>query len=154
MTVEGETFQLLQFHFHSPSEHAVDGKLADLELHMVHRNDKGQLGVVGVLMDIGEESLALREIWQNMPKGASPERVIEQNIINAREFLPRNATYYRYMGSLTTPPCTEGVNWFVMSDLIEISREQVESFAKVIGPNNRPVQEVNNRLVLAPASVN
>ena len=154
MTVEGATFDLLQFHFHSPSEHAVNGKLADLELHMVHRNGKGELGVVGVLMNIGEENLALGEIWQNMPKGTSPERLVERDIINARDFLPHNTNYYRYMGSLTTPPCSEGVNWFVMSDPIEVSREQVEAFAKVIGPNNRPLQNVNNRLVLAPASVN
>ncbi|MFT5181995.1 MAG: carbonic anhydrase, partial [Alphaproteobacteria bacterium] len=135
MSVEGETFDLLQFHFHSPSEHAVNGELADLELHMVHRNDKGELGVVGVLMNVGEENLALGEIWQNMPKSTSQERVIARNIINARDFLPHNANYYRYMGSLTTPPCSEGVNWFVMADPIEVSREQIEAFANVIGPN-------------------
>lgn len=153
MTVEGETFQLLQFHFHAPSEHAVNGELADLELHMVHRNDDGELGVVGVLMNAGDENLALREIWQNMPRDVSAERVRDRNVINVRDFLPRSANYYRYMGSLTTPPCSEGVNWFVMSDPIEVSREQVEAFSGVIGPNNRPVQEVNNRLVLAPALV-
>ncbi len=154
MTVEGETFDLLQFHFHAPSEHAIDGKLADMEMHMVHRNAAGELGVVGVLMNIGAENLALGEIWQHMPREATPERLKDRNIVNARDFLPHNANYYRYMGSLTTPPCSEGVNWFVMADPIEVSREQVEQFAGVFGATNRPVQEVNNRLVLAPHATN
>ncbi|MCZ6509068.1 MAG: carbonic anhydrase family protein [Alphaproteobacteria bacterium] len=154
MTVEGETFDLLQFHFHAPSEHAIDGKLADMEMHMVHRNAAGELGVVGVLMNIGAENLALGEIWQHMPREATPERLKNRNVVNARDFLPHNANYYRYMGSLTTPPCSEGVNWFVMADPIEVSREQVEQFAGVFGATNRPVQEVNNRLVLAPYATN
>lgn len=154
MTVEGETFDLLQFHFHAPSEHAIDGKLADMEMHMVHRNAAGELGVVGVLMNIGAENLALGEIWQHMPREATPERLKNRNVVNARDFLPHNANYYRYMGSLTTPPCSEGVNWFVMADPIEVSREQVEQFAGVFGATNRPVQEVNNRLVLAPHATN
>lgn len=154
ITVEGKTFELLQLHFHSPSEHAIDGKLADMEVHLVHRNADGQLAVIGVLMNIGDENLALREVWQNMPKGAAPERDFERNVVNARDFLPHDATYYRYMGSLTTPPCSEGVNWFVMAQPIEVSREQVAQFVGVIGANNRPLQEVKNRLVLAPRANN
>lgn len=154
MKVEGQTFQLLHFHFHSPSEHAINGQLADMELHMVHRNDKGELGMVGVLMNAGEENLALKEIWQHMPRGTSAEQVKNNDIINARDFLPHDAQYFRYMGSMTTPPCSEGVSWFVMAKPIEVSRQQIEQFSGVVGVNNRPVQETNNRLILSPAATN
>lgn len=154
MTVEGKTYELVQFHFHAPSEHAIDGKLCDMEVHLVHRNSEGKLAVISILMNVGRENLALREIWQNLPRQVGPENLVQRNVVNAHDFLPHNATHYRYMGSLTTPPCSEGVNWFVMSQPIEVSREQVEQFASIIGANNRPLQEVNNRLILAPRGTN
>ncbi len=154
MTVEARTFKVLQFHFHAPSEHAIDGRLADMEMHIVHKNDAGELAVVGVLMNVGKENLALREVWQNLPNGVSAEKVNERDLVNARDFLPPDAKYFRYMGSLTTPPCSEGVNWFVMAEPMEVSAEQVALFSRSVGANNRPLQAVNNRLLLAPNKVN
>lgn len=154
MTVEGKTFEVSQFHFHAPSEHAINGRLADMEMHIVHKNDAGELAVAGVLMNIGKENLALREVWQNLPTAVAAEKVNERDLVNVRDFLPSDAKYFRYMGSLTTPPCTEGVNWFVMAEPMEVSAEQVAKFTRVFGANNRPLQAVNNRLLLAPGNVN
>ena len=152
--VEGKRFELLQFHFHSPSEHFVDGKQASMELHLVHKSAEGELAVVAVLFDNGSENLALREIWQEMPRHVSEPNPHAGVLINARDLLPEGAQYYRYMGSLTTPPCTEGVNWFVMADPVPASIGQVLEFSGAVGPNARPVQLSNHRLVLTPPSAN
>ncbi len=150
ITVEGKRYELLQFHFHTPSEHAVAGRRAAMEVHFVHQSADGELAVVGALMQVGEENLALREPWAIMPKKAGKPRREDRVLINGRDLLPHDKSYYRYMGSLTTPPCSEGVNWYVLTQPITASMEQIKKFAALVGPNNRPVQPVNNRLVLAP----
>ncbi len=150
ITVAGERYELLQLHFHTPSEHAVEGQLAAMEVHFVHKNAAGALAVVGALMEAGTENPALREIWDSMPRKESAEKTHERVMINARDLLPDDTSYYRYMGSLTTPPCSEGVNWFVLTHSIQVGIEQVGTFAKAAGPNNRPLQPTNHRLVLAP----
>ncbi len=150
ITVEGKRYELLQFHFHAPSEHAVAGRQFAMEVHFVHQSADGTLAVVGGLMQIGDESLALREPWAIMPKKAGKPRREERVLINGRDLLPSDTGYYRYMGSLTTPPCSEGVNWYVLTHPIMVSMEQIKKFVAAVGPNNRPIQPLNNRLVLAP----
>ena len=155
ITVKGKRYELLQFHFHTPSEHAVGGEHVLMEVHFVHRSADGQLAVVAAMMNAGEENLALREIWHGMPQRRAAERESANITINARDLLPRDRTYYRYIGSLTTPPCSEGVNWLILQEPITVSTEQAERFAKAVQGNNaRPLQAVNNRLLLAPASAN
>ena len=150
ITVGGKRYELLQFHFHSPSEHSVAGRQAAMEVHFVHQSADGELAVVGALIEVGEENMALREPWAIMPKKAGKPRLEERVLINARDLLPRDKGYYRYMGSLTTPPCSEGVNWYLFTHPISASIEQVAKFAAAVDANNRPTQALNNRLVLAP----
>ena len=150
ITVGDERFELLQFHFHTPSEHSVGGKRAAMEMHFVHKNAAGELAVIGVLMDSGGDNPALREVWANMPMQESPEQVFEQVLVNARDMLPADTGFYRYMGSLTTPPCSEGVNWYFMAQPIDVGLAQVSQFAEATGENARPIQALNNRLLMAP----
>lgn len=151
ITVGGEHYELLQLHFHTPSEHTVNHKPAAMEVHFVHKNAEGALAVVGALLETGADNRALREVWAKMPKKAGPSKTHDDVMLNARDFLPSDTNYYRYMGSLTTPPCSEGVNWFVLLEPLTIGADQVARFAKLIGDNARPVQHRNHRLVLAPS---
>jgi carbonic anhydrase len=150
ITIAGKRFELLQFHFHTPSEHAVGGHRAPMEAHLVHKAADGELAVIGVLIEEGPENLALSEFWGLMPTRAGETNHERRTLINARDLLPHGAGYYRYMGSLTTPPCSEGVNWFVMAEPVTASAKQIEQFGRVIGANARPLQPVGRRLVLAP----
>lgn len=150
ITVEGQRFELLQAHFHKPSEHSLGGRQSAMELHLVHKSAAGELAVIGVMMEVGEENLALSEFWGAMPQQAGPPRAEARILTNARDMLPSSTGYYRYMGSLTTPPCSEGVNWFVMRQPVSISVAQIKRFTAAVGENARPVQPVNRRFVLAP----
>ncbi len=147
--VNGDKFDLLQFHFHSPSEHALNGELYDMEAHFVHKADNGELAVVGVFFKEGKENKALAPIWNNMPQHVETKDVAGIKI-NGEDLLPKDTKeYFHYMGSLTTPPCSEVVNWYVLAEPIEASKEQIEAFSEVIHANNRPVQPLNRRFVLA-----
>lgn len=146
--IDGKTYKLLQFHFHTPSEHNVNGYPFDMEVHLVHQNNDGQLAVLGVLMSRGDENPFIGKIWEHMPTEINVEQTISDVTINAGELLPDDKSYYHYYGSLTTPPCSEGVNWTVLKNPIHLSREQVQAFANLIGENARPVQPVNNRFIL------
>ena len=148
----GKRYELLQFHFHTPSEHSVAGRQFAMEVHFVHKSADGELAVVGALIEVGDENMALHEAWAIMPRKAGKPRHEERVLINARDLLPRDTGYYRYMGSLTTPPCSEGVNWYLLTQPIAASMEQVKAFAAAVDANNRPTQPVNNRLVLAPVA--
>ena len=150
ITVSGRRYELLQFHFHAPSEHSIAGRLAAMEMHLVHRSETGQLAVVGVLMKIGSQNSALREIWAHMPEEKSPEQTIDGVLIDAGDLLPADTSYYRYMGSLTTPPCSEGVSWFVLAEPVTVGRAQLAELTRTVGANSRPVQMRNHRLLLAP----
>jgi len=154
ITVGGKTYELLQFHFHTPSEHAVKGHRVPMEVHFVHKNERGELAVVGVLLESGEENIVLREIWNHMPKGQSAEKAYDDVVINARDLLPGDQGYFRYMGSLTTPPCSEGVNWYVMETPISVGIDQIAQFDHAVGKNARPLQALNNRMVLEPITSN
>lgn len=153
ITVSGRRYELIQFHFHAPSEHSIAGRLAAMEMHLVHRNEASQLAVVGVLMGIGSENSALREIWAHVPEEKSPARTIAGVLIDAGDLLPADTSYYRYMGSLTTPPCSEGVSWFVLAGHVTVGRSQLAEFTRRVGANNRPLQRRNHRLLLAPGEV-
>lgn len=146
--VDGVSFALKQFHFHAPSENMIDGKSFPLEAHLVHADADGNLAVIAVLFDEGEASKALAGPWSQMP-GHGGEHATLNAPVAPLALLPSNRDYYRFNGSLTTPPCTEGVRWLVMKDAATASAEQIEQFTHVLHhPNNRPVQPVNARPVL------
>lgn len=148
-TVDGERFELLQFHFHHPSEHLLAGKAKQLECHFVHRNAAGQLAVLGVFMEPGARSLAaLEPIWAAAPSSAGPERDLPNVTITPEQLFPANTRHFRYQGSLTTPPCSEGVTWVVYATPVEVSRAQTTGFAKLFANNARPVQPLNRRSLL------
>ena len=143
MSVEGETYDLLQFHFHAPSEHTVDGKPYPMEAHFVHKDSHGGLAVIGVLIEA-----ALAEAWAHLPAHETPEQMIADVSVNASAILPSDGRYHHYKGSLTTPPCSEGVRWFVLTKAISMSAEQIKKFEDAAGPNARPVQPLNARLLI------
>ena len=146
--VDGIEFELKQFHFHSPSENHIHGISYPLELHLVHADKDGNLVVVAVMFKEGDANPALDPIWNAMP--ASVGDIIRfKQPISAEELLPQNHDYYRFNGSLTTPPCTEGVRWIVMKEVISISAEQIQAFERIMHhSNNRPIQPANGRPVL------
>lgn len=140
-------YNLAQFHFHDPSEHKVGGKSYAMELHLVHKNDKGDLAVIGVMIEQGKENDAFKQIWDNMPKKADERKEVTGASIDASRLLPESLAYYTYPGSLTTPPCTESVTWLVLKEPIQMSAAQIEAFKKLINGNNRPVQPLNDRKI-------
>jgi carbonic anhydrase len=146
--IGSQTYQLLQFHFHSPSENTINKKAYDMELHLVHKSDKGELAVIGVMMQGGDANKALDTIWTNIPRDINTEMALSA-AINPAELLPTTKAFYHFKGSLTTPPCSEGVNWFVMKSPITVSAEQIKAFVATVGHNARPVQALNKRSVVA-----
>lgn len=148
--IRGETYELLQMHFHTTSEHTVKGKSYPLELHLVHKNKEGKLAVVGVFMELGKANSDLDTIWSNIPKEKNKEFATNAKL-NPLAFIPNNRSYYNYVGSLTTPPCSEGVNWNVFHTPVKISTKQLDFFKKMYVVNSRPVQPVWGRI---PASTN
>jgi carbonic anhydrase len=147
MELDGVQYELVQFHFHVPSEHSINGKLADAELHLVHRNAAGKLAVVGVLIRSGTDNAALAALMAHLPAKKGPVRHINATV-DAATLLPAATNVYRYDGSLTTPPCTEGVKWNVMVQPIALSEKQLNSFVSVLHANNRPVQPINGRSIV------
>jgi len=142
--VDGSEYKLVQFHFHTPSEHTVNGKSFGNEMHLVHKNDKGQLAVVGVLIETGAENAAYKAIWSNLPAKAKEKKSVDVNI-SASELLPGEKSYFTYAGSLTTPPCSESVQWIVLKSPIQMSDAQIEAIQKIMHKNNRPVQKLHDR---------
>ena len=142
--IDGQQFELLQFHFHSPSEHVVDGASFSAEMHLVHADAEGNLAVVGVLIAEGEENTAFAPVWDNLPDHATDPTATGVRIL-ATDLLPAEPLVYRYNGSLTTPPCSEGVLWSVMANPIEMSAEQIDMFTNILEGNNRPLQPLNPR---------
>ncbi|WP_374652423.1 carbonic anhydrase [Dongia sp.] len=145
--IDGKSFELLQFHFHHPSEHLLSGQSFDLELHFVHRSAEGQLAVLGVFIRAGAENAALVPVWAAMPKEAA-EEADAGTTIALDGLLPVGRGFFRYQGSLTTPPCSEGVLWTVFKDPIEASTAQIGQFAALFPNNARPVQSLHRRFLL------
>lgn len=140
---DGQSYELAQFHFHHPSEHTIDGKPFVMELHLVHRNTAGNLAVVGVLLTEGTENPVLAQFWDRLP--AQEGELPLDKSVNIASLLPIDGHYYTYMGSLTTPPCSEEVRWIVMKTPVEVSASQVAMFAAIFQGNARPVQQLNGR---------
>ena len=147
ISVGGKLYQLTQFHFHKPSEERINGKRYPMVAHLVHKNAEGELAVVAVLLKEGARNPVVKTLWTDLPKEKEKERVMEQVKINAASLLPKNHKYYTFAGSLTTPPCSEGVTWFVLATPKAISKEQVARFGKIYRANARPVQPLNGRAV-------
>ncbi len=148
ITLDGETYALLQFHFHTPSENHIAGKEFPLEAHFVHANAEGHLAVVGVMFEAGAENAELKKLWADMPMEADVHHTLHADAADVLALLPEKREYYRFNGSLTTPPCTEGVKWMVLKQPLTISKAQVEKFMHAVhGPDNRPVQPLNARVV-------
>lgn len=147
LSVGGKEYTLKQFHFHVPSENKIKGKQFPMEAHFVHADAEGNLAVVGVLYENGRENAKLAPIWKVMPKKEGSVKL--RQTFNAADLLPGNLDYYRFSGSLTTPPCSEGVAWMVLKNYDHISAKQAARFQAVIGShNNRPVQPLNARIVV------
>lgn len=148
LTVDGRAFELVQFHFHAPSENKVKGKQFPMEGHLVHADKEGNLAVLAVMFQEGAANPLLAKLWEKLPAKAGDKNALAQGL-SVTQLLPKERDYYRYNGSLTTPPCSEGVRWLVLKKPATASKAQVEQFAKAVGvANNRPVQPVGARPVL------
>lgn len=157
ININGETYLLRQFHFHAPSEHTLNGEYFPLEMHLVHKTaDEKKAAVVGVFIREGAENGAFAPVWANLPAEESPYVLNEHGekvytpqdtgqTISLAALLPAEGLFYRYDGSLTTPPCTSGILWSVMQTPLEMSAGQIAQFTNIIEGNNRPVQELNTR---------
>ncbi|MBW4647461.1 MAG: carbonic anhydrase [Kastovskya adunca ATA6-11-RM4] len=148
LIINGEEYELLQFHFHHPSEHTVEGEAYPMEAHFVHQNRKGELAVLGVLLKEGAENQALMPVWAAIPQQKSPEKSISGTQIDLAQMLPVERDSFRYFGSLTTPPCSEIVRWIVLEQPVEVSTAQIEKFSKLFPLNARPIQPLNRRYLL------
>ena len=144
--VMGRRYDLLQFHFHRPSEERINGKQFDMVAHLVHKDLDGRLAVVAVLLERGSAHPLVQSIWNNLPleKG---EDVAARTTLDMNALLPTERSYFTYMGSLTTPPCSEGVLWMVMKTPMPISNDQIGIFARLYPMNARPIQSVSGRLI-------
>jgi carbonic anhydrase len=156
----GNEYELAQFHFHLPSEHQVNSQAAAMELHLVHQatDGSGRLAVVGVLIQEGPDSRSSRffdSFWKEMPQkpkeGEKPKEKALNLEINPIEAVPQNRSYYTYNGSLTTPPCTEGVKWIVLKEAITATRDQIRAFETMFKMNARPIQDIKDRFIMEQA---
>lgn len=147
ITVTGKTYNLLQFHFHRPSEEKVNGKPFEMVAHLVHKSDDGKLAVVAVLMEKGNPNAFLQTVWNNLPLEKNVEVTPPDDVLDLNTYLPASKGYYTYMGSLTTPPCSEGVLWLVLKQPVQISQEQINIFSRLYRNNARPVQPLGGRLI-------
>ncbi len=144
----GDTkYALVQYHFHSPSEHTVGGKHSPMEMHLVHKSASGSLAVIGVLIEEGAHNAAFDPVWSNLPNAKGVESHFEHVKVDVDDLLPKTLTTWRYDGSLTTPPCSEGVKWLVMTTPIQLSPAQIAAFTALVKDNNRPVQPLNGRAI-------
>ena len=146
LEVDGRAYMLKQFHFHTPSEHYLDGAPYPMEVHFVHQAADGALAVVGVMMKVGEASPLVDAIWQNIPMPGHT-KTVESVQISPRDLMPAALDYYSYEGSLTTPPCSEGVRWFVLKDPVTLSAQQLLAFQTLFPINARPIQPLQGRVV-------
>ena len=145
LMVSGKKYELVEFQFHKPSEEKINGKGHDMVAHLVHQGPDKKLGVVAVFLDAGDENKLLKAVWDNLPKDKGNERVVDAVTINALDLLPKNRGYYTFSGSLTTPPCSEDVTWFVLKTPMTVGSDGMARFGRLYPMNARPVQPVNNR---------
>jgi len=148
ITIGGKRYQLIQFHFHRPSEETIDGKHSEMVIHLVHADAAGKLAVVAVLLNPGAGNGLIETLWAHAPQHPGPEEKLDTVQVNAADLLPSAHGYYSFAGSLTTPPCSEDVSWFVLKAPLSISKEQAAAFARLYEHNARPIQPLNDRVVL------
>ncbi len=146
LLVDGERYSLEQYHVHAPSEHTIDGKQFDMEIHFVHKNESGAVAVVGVLVRRELGAKLEFPLYNDLPEKVG-ERVTFEGTRNPSDFLPRKREYFSYTGSFTTPPCTEPVRWIIMKNPISAPPQLIERFISILKKNNRPVQPLNDRVV-------
>ena len=149
LTTGRGTYQLKQFHFHTPSEHTFDGEHLPMEVHFVHQSTNGSLAVVGILFTEGAANANFAKLIAHFPAAKGQSVTLPDEKLDLNLQLPAKQSAYTYMGSLTTPPCTENVEWFVFRDPVQASREQFSAFAARLKPNNRPVQPLHGRSIEA-----
>jgi carbonic anhydrase len=147
LVAAGKRYQLTQFHFHRPSEEYIQGKPYAMEVHLMHVASDGKVAGVAVLLKAGGANGTIQQIWEHMPRTKGKEEEIAGVEVTPAGLLPNDAAYYTYMGSLTAPPCSEGVTWFVLKTPVDISPEQVNAFAKLYPHDVRPLQPINGRVV-------
>jgi carbonic anhydrase len=148
ITLDKQAWTLQQFHFHAPSENEVHGKKYAMEMHLVHKNASGELAVVAVMFDKGAANTELEKLWVIMPEQAEQNATIRQDI-DLNNLLPKDKTYWRFSGSLTTPPCSEGVTWIVLKHPLTVSTEQLAKFTHTLHHNNnRAIQTLHGRVVV------
>lgn len=145
--IDEEDYTLSQIHFHSPSEHQLNGQKFEMEGHLVHRNSEDELAVVGFFIREGDENKVLSEMWSKLPVEKTKEEIAVNQPVNLAHLFPEEKSIFHYSGSLTTPPCSEGVEWLVLEQAIEMSKEQIDSFRSILSENNRPIQPLNERAV-------
>jgi carbonic anhydrase len=148
LTVGDKTYSLKQFHFHHPSEEHVNGKGFPLVAHLVHADADGHLAVVAVLFQEGIANSLIDSLWKNIPSEKEKVQDVSSVSVQAQDLLPNERGYFTYAGSLTTPPCSEGVTWYVLKNHTTISSAQVAAFAKIYSKNARPIQPTNGREIL------
>jgi carbonic anhydrase len=141
--IDGRAYDLLQFHFHRPSEEHIDGKPAAMVVHFVHKNLEGELAVLAVMLREGNENPGIKTLWTHAPPKEGPEVVPDGVMFNPANLLPREMDFFHYDGSLTTPPCTEKVKFFILKSQVNVSKEQVSEFPFKM--NARPIQPPNGR---------
>lgn len=147
LTLDGNEYDLLQFHFHMPSENHIEGQSYPLEGHLVHADKDGNLAVIALMFKAGEPNAALARLWDTPPQVGQTQQITPMAAVT--DLLPTHLDYYRFSGSLTTPPCTEGVRWLVLKQPVVASKEQIGALTAAVGhANNRPLQPLNARVVL------
>ena len=148
-TIDGVPYKLVQFDFHRPSEHKIDGKGHDMEVQLAHRGPDGKLVVIVVLLEAGRDNPFIKTLLNHLPKEKGKEIVVDGVKINAVNLLPNDKGYYAYTGSLTTPPCSEDVTWFILKSTVPVAAGDLARFGKAFPANARPVQPVNGRDIRA-----
>jgi carbonic anhydrase len=148
ITVDGQSYVLQQFHFHAPSENTLHGKHSAMEMHLVHKNTAGEVAVVAVMFDVGAANPELDKLWSVMPEKAESDAALKTSL-DINKLIPTDRTYWRFSGSLTTPPCSEGIAWLVMKHPLTLSEAQLEKFTHTMHHhNNRPTQPAHGRVVV------
>ena len=147
ITVGGHRYNLMQFHFHHPSEEKIHGKGWPMAAHLVHADDSGKLAVVAVLLEPGMANATIQSVWDNLPKEKDAARAVDNVRVDAGNLLPQDHGYYTFAGSLTTPPCSEDVTWFVLKTPATISAAELAAFTRLYPLDARPVQPLYGRVV-------
>jgi carbonic anhydrase len=144
----GKRYDLVAIEFHKPGEEKVNGKGHEMSAHLIHTDKDNKVAIIAVLLDQGAENPVLKTLWSNLPSTKNKESVVDSVTINAVGLLPKHKGYYTYTGSLTAPPCTEGVTWFVMQEPVPVSADQIARFGRLYPENARPIQPRNDRDIL------